>query len=54
VTKALIPHLSPDGRFTVAFSLSRHRGYAVFRSNGKLVNRLDRKFYPAAWAPAPR
>jgi hypothetical protein len=54
VSKALIPHLSPDGRFTVAFSLSRHRGYAVFRRDGKLVNRLDRKFYPAAWAPAPR
>jgi hypothetical protein len=54
VTKAMIPHLSPDGRFIVAFSLSRDRGYAVFRRDGKLANRLDRKFYPAAWAPAPR
>jgi hypothetical protein len=54
VTKANLPHLSPDGRFIVAFSLSRHTGYAVFRRDGKLVNRLDRDFYPAAWAPAPR
>ena len=33
---------------------SRDKTYAVFRRDGKLVNRLDRKFYPAAWAPAPR
>lgn len=54
VTKANLPHLSPDGRFIVAFSYSRDKTYAVFRRDGKLVNRLDRKFYPAAWAPAPR
>jgi hypothetical protein len=54
VTKANLPHRSPDGRFIVAFSYARDKTYAVFRRDGKLVNRLDRKFYPAAWAPAPR
>jgi hypothetical protein len=53
VTKASVPHLSPDNRFVVAYQ-PRPKAFAVFRANGGLVNRLDKHFFPAAWAPARR